>query len=50
MTTAGHGTHAEHTHAHGPVCGHASAVHDNHVGYIHDGNAHAAHEGHYDEH
>lgn len=42
--------HAEHTHVHGPDCGHEAVPHDDHVDYLHDGHRHAEHDGHYDEH
>jgi hypothetical protein len=42
--------HDEHTHEHGPDCGHETVEHDDHVDYLHDGHRHAAHDGHWDEH
>ena len=30
MTTTGHAIHGEHTHDHGPDCGHASVEHEGH--------------------
>ena len=40
----------EHTHEHGPDCGHVAVPHEDHVDYVHDGHRHAPHGGHYDEH
>ncbi|MCU1512681.1 MAG: zinc transporter permease [Arthrobacter sp.] len=40
----------EHSHEHGPGCGHETVEHDGHVDYLHDGHRHAAHDDHYDEH
>lgn len=40
----------EHSHVHGPGCGHLAVPHEDHVDYVHDGHRHAVHEGHYDEH
>ncbi|MGW5363771.1 metal ABC transporter permease [Actinopolymorpha pittospori] len=40
----------DHLHRHGPVCGHASVSHQDHVDYLHDGHRHAPHGAHYDEH
>jgi hypothetical protein len=42
--------HEEHTHRHGPDCGHETVQHDDHVDYVHDGHKHAEHDDHYDEH
>jgi len=42
--------HADHTHTHGPDCGHETVEHGDHVDYLHDGHRHAAHAGHWDEH
>lgn len=47
---ADHTTHANHTHQHGPGCGHARIEHDGHTDYLHDGHLHHVHEGHVDEH
>ena len=33
-------THANHTHQHGPGCGHVAVQHDGHVDYLHDGHLH----------
>ena len=33
-------THANHTHTHGPGCGHTGVEHDGHVDYLHDGHLH----------
>ena len=32
--------HPDHTHAHGPDCGHTRVRHDDHEGYLHDGHLH----------
>ncbi|MDO5504589.1 MAG: hypothetical protein Q4G67_15610 [Actinomycetia bacterium] len=39
----------EHTHRHGPECGHEARTHGDHVDYLHDGHAHREHDDHYDE-
>ncbi len=44
-----HAGHAEHDHAHGPTCGHATQQHGDHIHYMHDGHAHRQHEDHWDE-
>ena len=44
-----HAIHEDHQHHHGPDCGHASVVHDDHVDYFHDGHIHREHDGHWDE-
>jgi DNA-binding transcriptional ArsR family regulator len=33
-------THANHTHQHGPGCGHTGIKHDGHTDYLHDGHLH----------
>ena len=40
----------EHSHEHGPDCGHPAVPHGDHVDYIHQGHRHAPHGSHYDEH
>ncbi len=40
----------QHTHEHGPGCGHDVVSHGDHVDYLHDGHRHAPHGAHYDEH
>lgn len=40
----------DHTHEHGPDCGHPAVRHGDHVDYVHDGHRHARHGSHYDEH
>jgi zinc transport system permease protein len=40
----------DHTHEHGPACGHPAVPHGDHVDYVHDGHRHAPHGSHYDEH
>ncbi len=47
--TMTHAIHEDHLHEHGPDCGHASVVHDDHVDYFHDGHTHRLHDGHWDE-
>lgn len=42
--------HAEHTHQHGPNCGHLAVQHGDHVDHLHDGHLHHAHGDHVDEH
>lgn len=42
--------HRDHTHQHGPNCGHVAIEHGDHVDYLHDGHLHASHAGHWDEH
>ena len=43
-------THADHTHQHGPNCGHKAVGHNGHVDYLHDGHLHHVHGDHVDEH
>jgi len=45
-----HETAGDHTHVHGPGCGHPAVSHGDHVDYIHAGHLHAPHGDHYDEH
>ncbi|MGC2491606.1 MAG: hypothetical protein WA410_02085, partial [Candidatus Binatus sp.] len=45
-----HKTHDQHSHAHGPNCGHPAVKHEGHVDYLHEGHLHNAHQGHVDEH
>jgi hypothetical protein len=33
-------THTNHTHQHGPGCGHTAVTHGDHVDYLHDGHLH----------
>jgi hypothetical protein len=33
-------THENHTHVHGPSCGHTAVRHDGHADYLHDGHLH----------
>jgi len=42
--------HEEHSHFHGPNCGHTAVKHDGHTDYLHDGHLHHVHESHVDEH
>lgn len=44
-----HRTHEQHTHTHGPGCGHQAIRHGDHVDYLHEGHLHRSHEGHTDE-
>lgn len=39
-----------HSHVHGPHCGHTAVVHGDHVDYLHEGKLHHPHEAHCDEH
>lgn len=50
MSNCGCQTHANHTHQHGPGCGHTAVRHDGHVDYLHDGHLHHPHGDHVDEH
>ena len=50
MATCTEKHHANHTHSHGPKCGHTAVRHDGHVDYLHDGHLHHVHEDHVDEH
>lgn len=43
-------THPDHSHQHGPGCGHTAVRHEGHVDYLHDGHLHHVHGGHVDEH
>jgi hypothetical protein len=44
-----HRTHPNHTHTHGPGCGHTAVAHDGHTDYLHDGHLHRVHGDHIDE-
>ena len=33
-------THENHTHEHGPACGHTAVAHYGHTDYLHDGHLH----------
>jgi hypothetical protein len=44
-----HAVHANHTHVHGPGCGHTAIDHGGHTDYLHDGHLHRPHGGHTDE-
>ena len=50
MSRCTHAKHADHSHVHGPGCGHTAVRHGDHVDYLHDGQLHHMHEGHVDEH
>ncbi|HEY1815822.1 MAG TPA: hypothetical protein VGG74_25910 [Kofleriaceae bacterium] len=39
----------EHSHVHGPTCGHQAVRHAGHVDYVHDGHLHHVHGDHVDE-
>jgi len=43
-------THKNHSHQHGPGCGHTAVQHDGHTDYLHDGHLHHIHGDHVDEH
>ena len=45
-----HKIHPDHSHEHGPGCGHVAVTHEGHVDYLHDGHLHHPHEDHVDEH
>jgi hypothetical protein len=45
-----HKMHDQHSHTHGPACGHTAIKHEGHVDYLHDGHLHNEHQGHVDEH
>jgi hypothetical protein len=42
--------HQNHTHQHGPSCGHLAISHAGHTDYLHDGHLHHTHIDHVDEH
>jgi hypothetical protein len=42
--------HPNHTHKHGPNCGHTPVRHEGHVDYLHDSHLHHMHGDHVDEH
>ena len=42
--------HPDHTHQHGPDCGHTAVKHGDHIDYLHDGHLHHPHGDHVDEH
>jgi len=44
-----HHTHENHTHTHGPGCGHTAVKHGDHTDYLHDGHLHSVHGDHVDE-
>ena len=50
MDTCTEKRHANHTHQHGPNCGHIAIRHGGHVDYLHDGHLHHMHGDHVDEH
>lgn len=45
-----HTVHEDHTHTHGPDCGHVAVEHGEHVDYLHGRHRHAKHRDHWDEH
>ena len=45
-----HVIHDQHSHQHGPNCGHTAVKHNGHTDYLHDGHLHSPHQGHVDEH
>lgn len=45
-----HKMHENHSHTHGPSCGHKAVTHDGHTDYLHDGHLHHPHGDHVDEH
>lgn len=50
MTQCNAKQHPNHTHQHGPDCGHTAIVHGDHIDYLHDGHLHHPHADHVDEH
>jgi len=46
----GHGRDPDHSHEHGPMCGHAAFEHEDHVDYHHAGRRHFRHADHWDTH
>ena len=42
--------HQNHSHKHGPDCGHTQIEHNGHTDFLHDGHLHHVHEAHIDEH
>ena len=50
MTTCTEKHHLDHSHRHGPNCGHTAVRHGDHVDYLHDGHLHHLHGDHVDEH
>ena len=40
-----HAVHLEHSHVHGPACGHAGSLHEGHIDYEHGGHRHHVHSG-----
>ena len=46
----GQAVHANHTHQHGPNCGHPAIQHDGHVDYLHDGHLHHVNGKNIEEH
>jgi hypothetical protein len=45
-----HHRHENHSHEHGPGCGHTAVLHDGHTDYLHNGHLHHPHSGRVDEH
>jgi hypothetical protein len=45
-----HKIHENHSHTHGPSCGHKTIEHEGHTDYLHDGHLHHVHGDHVDEH
>ena len=43
MSTCKEPHHANHSHQHGPDCGHTAVTHGDHVDYLHDGHLHHMH-------
>lgn len=43
-------THKDHSHQHGPDCGHTAVEHDGHIDYLHDGHLHHPTGGTVEEH
>lgn len=41
-----HQMHDQHSHSHGPGCGHTTIKHGDHIDYLHEGHLHSVHGGH----
>jgi hypothetical protein len=48
MKMSDHKTHEQHSHTHGPGCGHTAVKHEAHVDYLHEGHLHSVHQGNVD--
>jgi hypothetical protein len=50
MATCNEKHHPDHSHTHGPNCGHTAICHESDVDYLDDGHLHRMHGDHVDEH